>query len=194
MKQRIAYVTSNPNKANESVSILKEMGIDVEPVLIRIPEIQSDDLVEIAKFRAREAYRRLKRPVIVEDAGLFIDALNGFPGPYSSYVFKTIGNDGVLKIMKNVRTRRATFKSVVAFHNGKRILTFTGEVRGRISFKPKGSSWGFDPIFEPKGLKGLTYGQLSPETKNKISHRRKALEKLAHYLLKKTKHLKIEGG
>ncbi|RLF06548.1 MAG: non-canonical purine NTP pyrophosphatase, RdgB/HAM1 family [Thermoprotei archaeon] len=194
MERRIAYVTSNPNKANESVSILREMGINVEPVLVKIPEIQSDDLVEIAKFRAREAYRKLKRPVIVEDAGLFIDALNGFPGPYSSYVFKTIGNNGVLKIMKGIKNRKAIFRSVIAFHNGKRILTFVGEVKGKISFKPKGSSWGFDPIFEPKGFKGLTYGQLPPEVKNKISHRRKALEKLARYLLGKAKHLKMKGG
>jgi len=193
MEWRIAYVTNNPNKASESVFILREMGINIEPVLIKIPEIQSDDLTEIAKFRAKEAYRRLKRPVIVEDAGLFINALNGFPGPYSSYVFKTIGIDGVLKIMKGVKNRKAIFKSVIAFHNGKRIITFVGEVEGKISFKPKGSSWGFDPIFEPKGFKGLTYGQLPREVKNKISHRRKALEKLAHYLLRKTKHLKIKG-
>ena len=194
MLTRIAYVTNNPYKARESSSILRELGIEVEVVQVDIPEIQSDDVVEIAKFRAREAYRLLKRPVIVEDAGLFIDALNGFPGPYSSYAFKTIGINGILKLMRGEKRRAATFKSVVVFHDGRRMRAFLGQVRGRISFEPKGSSWGFDPIFEPKGLKGLTYAQLSPEVKNKVSHRRKALERLARYLIRRAKHLKREEG
>ncbi|MEM2724904.1 MAG: non-canonical purine NTP pyrophosphatase, partial [Candidatus Nezhaarchaeales archaeon] len=105
MSLRIAYVTNNPNKARESVFILREMNIEVEVVQAKILEIQSDDISEVARFRAKEAYRQLRRPVIVEDAGLFIDALNGFPGPYSSYVFKTIGINGVLRLMKGVRRR-----------------------------------------------------------------------------------------
>ncbi|MEM0232671.1 MAG: XTP/dITP diphosphatase [Candidatus Nezhaarchaeales archaeon] len=190
MNLRIAYVTNNPDKARESVFILREMGIEVEVVQAKILEIQSDDISEVARFRAKEAYRQLRRPVIVEDAGLFIDALNGFPGPYSSYVFKTIGINGVLKLMEKVERRDATFKSVVAFHDGKGVRTFVGYVKGKISLEPRGCSWGFDPIFEPKGLNGLTYAQLPPEVKNRVSHRRKALEKLAHYLIKKGKYLK----
>jgi len=190
MHTRIAYVTNNPHKARESSSILRELGVEVEVVQASIPEIQSDDVVEIAKFRAKEAYRLLKRPVIVEDAGLFIDALNGFPGPYSSYIFKTIGINGVLKLMRGEKRRAATFKSVAVFYDGRKMRAFVGQVRGRISFKPKGSSWGFDPIFEPKGLKGLTYAQLLPEVKNRVSHRRKSLEKLAQYLIRRAKHLK----
>ncbi|MDH5815855.1 MAG: XTP/dITP diphosphatase [Candidatus Nezhaarchaeota archaeon] len=185
MSLQIAYVTSNPNKARESVSILRELGIEVEIVQIKVLEIQSDDILEIAKFRAKEAYRKLKRPIIVEDAGLFINALNGFPGPYSSYVFKTIGVNGILKLMRGVRRRDAVFKSVVAFHDGRRVHEFIGCVKGKISLEPRGSSWGFDPIFEPEGLNGLTYAQLPPEVKNKVSHRRKALEKLARYLREK---------
>lgn len=190
MKAQIAYVTNNPNKARESVSILREMGVEVEVVQVNVIEVQSDDILEIAKFRARDAYRQLKRPVIVEDAGLFIDALTGFPGPYSSYVFRTIGIDGILKLMRGVRRRSATFKSVVAFHDGRRVRAFVGRVKGRISLKPQGLSWGFDPIFEPKGLGGLTYAQLPPEVKNQVSHRRKALEKLVRYLQRRGKHLK----
>jgi XTP/dITP diphosphohydrolase len=190
MPTQIAYATNNPHKARESSSILKELGVEVEVVQVSTPEIQSDDMVEIAKFRAEEAHKLLKRPVIVEDAGLFIDALNGFPGPYSSYVFKTIGINGILKLMRGEKKRTATFKSVVVFHDSRRVRVFVGQVRGRISFEPKGSSWGFDPIFEPKGLKRLTYAQLPPEVKNKVSHRRRALEKLARYLIKRAKHLK----
>lgn len=182
MKKRLTYVTSNPHKASESLSILRELGIDAEVIHISVPEIQSDDIIEVASFRAREAYKLLRKPLIVEDAGLFIDALNGFPGPYSSYVFKTIGISGLLKLMKGIRKRSATFKSVVAFNDGRRLRIFIGQVKGKISFKPKGSSWGFDPIFEPRGLNGLTYAQLPLEHKNKVSHRRKALERAARYL------------
>jgi len=194
MLTRIAYVTNNPHKARESSSILRELGVEVEVVQVSTPEIQSDDIVEIAKFRAEEAYKLLKRPVIVEDAGLFIDALNGFPGPCSSYIFKTIGVNGVLKLMRGERRRTATFKSVVVFHDGRRMRVFVGQVKGKISFESRGSSWGFDPIFEPKGLKGLTYAQVPPEVKNKVSHRRRALEKLARYLIKRAKHLKRKEG
>jgi len=189
MQQDLLYVTGNPNKARESLSILQELGLRVKSMFIKIPEIQSDDLAEIARFRAKEAYNSLKKPVIVEDAGLFIEALNGFPGPYSSYVYKTIGNEGILKLMRGIRRRRAIFKSVVAYYDGIELLTFLGEVEGKISHRLKGESWGFDPIFEPKGFKGLTYGQLPPEVKNKISHRRKALEKLAAYLLRKHQNI-----
>ncbi|MDI9619849.1 MAG: RdgB/HAM1 family non-canonical purine NTP pyrophosphatase [Candidatus Nezhaarchaeota archaeon] len=185
MKLNTFYVSNNPHKVSESTSILEELGVKVEVALLSVPEIQAEDLSEVAMFRAKEAYRKLRRPVIVEDAGLFIDSLNGFPGPYSSYVFKTIGCDGILKIMRNVRNRRATFKSAAVFHDGRRRLVFIGEVKGKIAYKAKGASWGFDPIFEPNGLGGLTYAQLHPSFKNKISHRRRAFEKMVKYLLNK---------
>ena len=78
-------------------------------------EIQSDSLKEIAKSSVINAYKRTHLPIFVEDAGLFIDALNGFPGPYAAYVYKTIHNSGILNLMENTKDRQAEFQSVIAY-------------------------------------------------------------------------------
>ena len=87
----IFFVTNNIHKFNEARRVLSEYNIAVAMLRMKPPEIQDDNLENIAKFSALEASRRIRLPLIVEDAGLFIDALNGFPGPYSSYVYRTIG-------------------------------------------------------------------------------------------------------
>ncbi|HEY8111019.1 MAG TPA: non-canonical purine NTP pyrophosphatase, partial [Candidatus Nitrosotenuis sp.] len=99
-----------------------------------------------------------------------------FPGPYSSYVFKTIGNAGILNLVKSKRA--AEFHSVISFCDGKKPVLFQGIIKGVISKKQKGKGWGYDPIFIPKG-KTKTYAEL--DDKNIISHRYRALRKFAHW-------------
>jgi XTP/dITP diphosphohydrolase len=119
--------------------------------------------------------------VIVEDAGLFITSLNGFPGPYSSFVFDTIGNKGILKLVS--AQRGAVFRSIIAYCTGyDDVHLFSADVNGKISKKEQGKRWGFDPIFIPSG-KHETYSQL--EDKNQISHRYLALKKFANWYLNK---------
>jgi XTP/dITP diphosphohydrolase len=183
--QKIIFVTSNLNKAKEVALILENFAIDVEHVNLRLTEIQSESLEEIAKASALEAADRVGKRVIVEDSGLFIKSLNGFPGPFSSYVQKTVGNKGILKLMRGIDDREASFKSAVGYYDGKRkTLSFTGEARGKISYKEKGKIWAFDPIFIPDQEGGKTYAQMGTVEKNKISHRRKALESFARWYLK----------
>ncbi|RLF13222.1 MAG: non-canonical purine NTP pyrophosphatase, RdgB/HAM1 family [Thermoprotei archaeon] len=184
MVRNLKFVTGNPHKAREAMSILRELGVNVEVRILKVVEVQADDIVEIASFRAHRAYEVIREPLIVEDAGLFIEELKGFPGPYSSYVFKTIGNKGILKLMKDVSNRRAVFRSAVALHDGDRVTVFIGETWGVIAREARGDSWGFDPIFEPDEGGGLTYGEMTSDVKNRISHRRRALEKLASYILR----------
>ena len=86
-------------------------------IRVKAMEIQDENLENIAKASAIDAAKKCGLPVIVEDAGLFIEALNGFPGPYSSYVNKTIGVGGILKLMNNVKDRSAYFLSAVAFYD-----------------------------------------------------------------------------
>ena len=182
---KIVFATGNLNKVREVTQILESFKIDVEHVNLMLTEIQSNRLEEIAKASALEAADRVSKPVIVEDSGLFIKSLNGFPGPFSSYVQKTIGNEGILKLMRGIDDREASFKSVVAYCNGKRkALSFTGEVRGKISYEEEGKVWGFDPIFIPDQKGGETYAEMGPVEKSRISHRRRALEKFAKWYLK----------
>ena len=148
-------------------------------------EIQSDSLEEIARRSVVEAWKEVGKPVVVEDAGLFIEALNGFPGPYSSYVYKTIGLNGILKLMEGVYMRRAKFLSAVAYMDADLTepVCFVGEAGGRISHRIRGSKgFGFDPIFIPDEGDGRTFGEMETWEKNRLSHRSRAFRKLGEWL------------
>ena len=180
----IFFATGNLHKFNEARKILAEYDISVAMLKIKTLEIQSDDIEEIAKASVLNATREVNLPTIVEDAGLFIKALNGFPGPYSSYIYRTIGVRGILKLLEEVENREAQFRSVVAFYDpsNESLKCFQGIVEGVIARKPKGySGFGFDPIFEPKEYIGKTFGEMSIEEKNRFSHRAKALRKFAEW-------------
>lgn len=175
------FATTNENKFREVSDILSKHSITVKMGRIQMREMQSDDLTVIASEKASSAYASLKHDVIVEDDGLFINSLNGFPGPYSAYVLKTIGNAGVLKLMHGVKERKVAFRSVIAYcDNGMKPVTFVGSVEGMIAEAERGSSWGYDPIFVPNGSNGLTFAELGPR-KSELSHRRLALDQFAKW-------------
>jgi len=181
---RFVIVTTNKGKAEEFSSIFSKYGLRFRVEHMRTPEIQSENLEEIAGHSVMYAYKTLREPVMVEDAGLFIDALNGFPGPYSSYVYRTLGVSGILRLMDGVVDREADFISVVAFYSpftGLRI--FGGKTEGLIAEEPKGvSGFGFDPIFIPREGDGRTYAEMSVEEKSRVSHRGKAARKFAEWV------------
>ncbi|MCS7125969.1 MAG: XTP/dITP diphosphatase [Aigarchaeota archaeon] len=183
---RFTLVTTNKGKIEEFKNIFQEFGLKFRVELLKTKEVQSVDLVEIASQSALYAYNILREPVLVEDAGLFIKSLNGFPGPYSSYVYRTIGVNGILKLMESEKDRSAVFFSIIAFYgpySGLKI--FSGESRGIISFEPRGlRGFGFDPIFIPEEGGGETYAEMDIQKKNKISHRGKAARKFAEWFSK----------
>ncbi len=181
---RIAFVTSNTHKVAEVREVLAEYGIEVYQAKAPKVEIQSTDLREVAVSAAIIAYSVLKTPLIVEDAGLFIRALNGFPGPYSSYVYSTIGISGVLKLLEGVKDRYAEFVSVIAYADEDGVRVFEGRVKGTITHEPRGNrGFGFDPIFMPIGL-DKTFAEMSIHEKNRYSHRGMAARKLGEWLSK----------
>ncbi|MGC9103499.1 MAG: RdgB/HAM1 family non-canonical purine NTP pyrophosphatase [Candidatus Methanodesulfokora sp.] len=175
----IRFVTSNRGKFEEAKRILN--GVDLAWERMEYREVQADTNREVAIQSLRELKGIVKDPFFLEDSGLYIDALNGFPGPYSSYTFKKIGCKGILKLMEDIEDRRAYFTSVIAaFIDGKEILV-EGTVRGRIAEEERGGGWGFDPIFEPDGAGGLTFGELG-ERKDLFSHRGLALRRFLRVL------------
>jgi XTP/dITP diphosphohydrolase len=175
------FASTNHNKYLEIESILQKYCISVVFCKLVLTEIQSDSIEEIAIEKSKYAFTEISRPVIVEDDGLFIYELNGFPGQYSSYVYKTIGNDGILKLMNNSKQRSAVFKSSLAFSDDMNHYGFTGEAEGRIAFDITEGGWGYDPIFIPNGS-DLTYGQLQMlNRKTEFSHRAKALNRFAQW-------------
>jgi XTP/dITP diphosphohydrolase len=181
----VFFITGNFHKFNEVHSILSPMGIAVGMLRIKGNEIQSDNTNEIAINSATEAFSRCHLPLIVEDAGLFVDALEGFPGPYAAYAYKTIHNKGILKLMENVQNRKATFRSAIVYVDQEiGIKLFEGESKGDITLTERTgdgkSGFGFDPIFAPKTSK-KTFAEMTLEEKNKVSHRSKAVTKFAEW-------------
>jgi XTP/dITP diphosphohydrolase len=189
-KKVIFFATGNVNKFNEARSILSPYGFAVALLRVKGDEIQSEGLKEIAQKSAINAYKQTKLPIFVEDAGLFIDALSGFPGPYAAYVYKTIHNSGILRLMEDVKDRRAKFQSVIAYCD--ETLTepkcFEGESNGQITLSERSSkgkaAFGFDPIFQPTGS-GKSFAEITIEEKNRFSHRAKAIRKFAEWYTNK---------
>lgn len=185
----LIFATRNRHKFEEVKEMASVYGIKLKMHRGPYEEIQSDKLGEIAKHSAVVACTALKRSCFVEDAGLFVKALRGFPGPYSSYVFKTIGNNGLLKLMAGEGDRRAEFRSAVAYcEPGSRPIVFYGNVKGHIARASRGSGgFGFDPIFIPIGGDGRTFAEMSIEEKNRFSHRAKAFEKFLKWYIQRKK-------
>lgn len=136
-------------------------------------EIQSDSLSRIAEYAACLAVNELRATVIVEDSGLFISALGGFPGPYSSYAHKTVGCAGMLRLMEGVDDRKAVFRASVVYATPSQTpVLFNGDSQGLISLSAKGSQgFGFDPIFINDKCGGRTFAEISADEKNQLSHR-----------------------
>jgi XTP/dITP diphosphohydrolase len=175
------FASSNENKFLEIENLLeKEKGIKIHFSKVILKEIQSESIIEVAEDKVKKAFNMIKKPVIVEDDGLFIKDLNGFPGIYSSFVFKTIGNKGILNLLKDNENRKASFTSIFSFFDGKIIESFSGETTGYITTKILPEGWGFDPIFKPEN-EDKTYGQIDILKKNEISHRSKALRKFLEW-------------
>ncbi|MEW6592169.1 MAG: XTP/dITP diphosphatase [Candidatus Hadarchaeota archaeon] len=178
----LVFVTSNPHKFEEVQEIAARQGVEVTRSQIPYIEIQSDSLEEIVQVGAQQASALFRAPCFVEDAGLFVDALKGFPGPYSKYAFMTIGNQGLLKLLDGVPDRGAEFRSAVGYcAPGGKTSVFSGKVRGTITTSPRGlKGFGFDPIFSPEG-ENLTFGEMSTAEKNKFSHRARAVEEFIRW-------------
>ncbi|MEW6036489.1 MAG: XTP/dITP diphosphatase [Candidatus Micrarchaeota archaeon] len=174
MIHEVFFATSNSNKVAEATEVLGREGIAVRHFPFEYRELRSDDLEEVARDAAAEAFRRCRMPVFVEDTGLFINALNGFPGTFSGWVQKKLGNAGILKIMAGVEDRSARFATCIAYHDGFRVSCFAGACRGSIALGERGSSgFGYDSIFVPEGH-SQTFAE-SIQLKNKLSHRYKSL-------------------
>jgi XTP/dITP diphosphohydrolase len=183
----VFFATGNINKFNEARSILGQYGTAVGMLRLKGDEIQSENLKEIAETSVKNAYQRCRLPIFVEDAGLFIDSLGGFPGPYAAYVYKTIHNSGILKLIENAADRRAMFQSVIAYCDDQtpcEPICFEGEAKGEITLterKEQGKSgFGFDPIFQPAGSQE-TFAEMTIAEKNGYSHRAMAIRKFAEW-------------
>ncbi|MCK5112314.1 MAG: XTP/dITP diphosphatase [Thermoplasmatales archaeon] len=182
----IYFITGNKGKFSEVKEKLKRLDVAVIQENLGYPEVQGDSLEEVAGYGVEHIKKRFLHPFIIEDAGLFVDALDGFPGVYSKYVFFTIGCKGILKLLEDKKRRTAVFRSVYAYSEpNNKPLFFIGECQGIITTKERGEGgFGYDPIFIPDG-ETKTFAEMNTEEKNTFSHRGKALDKLIYFLKEK---------
>jgi len=163
-------------------------AFEVDGEVPDVIEPQSDNLTTVALAKIAQAVEllasqnRLEESLLVEDSGLFIDALPEFPGVYSAHVLQSIGCDGILRLLDNQRT--AHFLTVAALWTGEAVEVFIGRCDGTISTEIKGEGgFGYDPIFIPdESEDGRTFAEMTHEEKSAYSHRGRALRALFDYL------------
>ncbi len=176
----VVFVSTNRGKFVEAREILRPYGVRLRWLRQRLAEPQAEDLATVARAKAA-AVRGIRGYILVEDSGLFIDSLEGFPGVYSAHFLKLWGFPPILELLRR-RGRRATFRSVAALRNGRSVRTFLGTVYGTIARRPAGRhGFGYDPIFVPHGRRA-TFGELGPSVKNAVSHRARSMEAVGRFL------------
>ena len=178
---QINLVTSNLGKVKEFKAILGD-SIKINHINLEYRELRSDGPEEITKDAAKRLAEELKKPIVVEDSGLFIEALKDFPGTCSSYIHKRIGLKGIIKLMENVEERGCCYRSAVGYcEPNKDPISFLGEEKGTVAKEEKGSNgFGHDPIFIPVNS-DKTYGEME-NCENLKRFRKIAAEKLINYL------------
>lgn len=179
----VAFVTSNPGKFREAREILRPFGVRLRWLRQRLPEPQSDDLEEVARSKA-SAVRGVRGYILVEDSGLFVASLHGFPGVYSAHFLRIWGFPPILELLRR-RPRAAVFRSVAVLRHGRTLRSFVGEVHGSIATRASGrQGFGYDPIFIPRGQRA-TFGRLPPDVKNAISHRARSMSLVGAHLARR---------
>jgi len=133
----------------------------------------------VAREKARLAWERVRRPVLVEDSGLEILAWGGFPGALVKWLEKSAGLDAIVRMLEPFPDRTARAVCVIACFDGERLVTGRGVTEGRIAPAPRGTGgFGWDPIFVPRGSK-KTFAEMLPPQKDAVSHRGRAWAALA---------------
>lgn len=180
---KLKVITSNPGKVAEYQKAFDSLGIEMEHYRLPYDEVQTSDLEEVVNKGMDEIIRRGVRNFIIDDSGLFVDALKGFPGVWSAYAQKTIGNKGILKLMEGVEDRGAEFRCCIGCDIDGRRIVVLGKCRGVITQSEQGDGgFGFDPIFSPDGK--LTFSEIPIDVKNTMSHRGNAVKLLIEELKK----------
>jgi XTP/dITP diphosphohydrolase len=162
---------------------MAEHGYELEHLKTPYPEIQAESLEITIIPGLQWLVSKFDRPVMIDDSGLFIDSLKGYPGVYSSHAFKTLGCEGILRLMQGIQDRSARFECCIGFMEpGSDPFIAKGVARGRISLELSGAGgFGYDPIFIPEGHT-KTYAELDVPEKNRISHRGRAMSKFLEEL------------
>jgi non-canonical purine NTP pyrophosphatase (RdgB/HAM1 family) len=168
-------VTGNPGKLAEARRLA---GGGLEAVEEDLPEIQSLDFATVLQAKAEEAWRRLGRPLVVEEAGLGLRALHGFPGPLVKWMLEAAGAEGIARVAEALGDPRAVARCLLLYKDAERTVLAEGATEGRLVLPGRGThGFGFDPVFLPEG-ESRTFAELAGAEKDAVSHRGRAWREL----------------
>lgn len=177
----VVFVTGNPNKAAYFAELV---GLPIDHHKVELDEIQSLDVAEVAERKARQAYDILKRPVLVEDQGMYLPALGGFPGPFVKFMVDDGDRVDILsRILDGFSNRSAESRTVFVYFDGSEVRKFEGVLYGEIAKEPRGDGgWGWDPVFIPRGYGGRTRAELTKEEDHETYLIAKPIEAVGEFL------------
>lgn len=179
---RLTFVTSNANKLNEARSMLESTGIEIDGAEINFIELQLNTQEEVVESKLEQAYNILKKPVFVDDTGVFISKFDNFPGVITKVLVESIGVNGIARLIDE--GDEACFKTVIGFRDGNTVEVFEGSLDGKLTkskFSDINPKAPISSIFIPKG-QDKTLAELGVGYLNRNSHRSRALKKMADYL------------
>ena len=161
-------VTGNPGKIEEARRIC---GFALEAHQVDLPEIQSLDIREILRGKAKEAWRVVQRPVIVEETSLELKALNGFPGPLVKWMLSSVGAEGIARTAHELEDGTAHARCLLLLFDGEEEIFGEGITPGTLVLPARGEGgFGWDPVFQPDGSTH-TYAEMEAAEKSRLSHR-----------------------
>lgn len=174
----IRFLSRNEHKIDEASAILKEVDVRVIPVNFSIDELQSADVEAIVRDKVLRAFHKMGHPVFVEQTGLFLQDLNGFPGGLTQVFWDTLEADRVSRLFGG---GAVIAKTRIGYCDGRRVFQFEGSIEGTIATEPRGDpGFQWDCVFVPDGY-DQTFAEMGAK-KNEISMRKRALDVFAKHL------------
>lgn len=178
-RDKLILVSSNPNKGIEAERIL---GIPLLRVSLALPEIQAATVEDITRYKLEVARTKSYGRLIVEDVSLGFDELGNFPGPYVKWLLEAAGGKGLAAIAYALNNRAAKAHCCVGYWDGEGAKVFNGECAGEVIVQGRGEThFGWDAWFQPRGS-NKTFAEMTPEEKDRLSHRGNAYRKLGEHL------------
>ena len=172
------FVTGRPEKALEA----QRLGFPLERVDLDLPEPQALEPAQVAEAKARAAFERLGRAVLVEDSGLAVEAWGGFPGALVKWLEKSARLEGIARMLDPFPDRSARAVCAIVYFDGEILHAARGVAEGSIAPSPRGTEgFGWDALFVPEGG-NRTFAEMTPAEKDRSSHRGRAWAEMARKL------------
>ena len=180
---RPLFVTGNKNKAEHMSALI---GLPIDHQKLDVDEIQSKYPEDVIRHKVMQAYGLVQRPVFVDDFSVWLDELDGLPGPFIKYFIEADnGLENLCRMADGLPSRRATARAYFGYYDGSNLTILHGELKGEIADHPRGDAdyaFGSDPIFCVDGYGGRTRAELTRAEYDKVYCEVRAIDEIQKFL------------